>query len=168
MTEEPLNDNRKVEIGGYFGLELPDTGDPFADLAAYQSARAALRAVLEACGAKLVHMPAYICSSMVKSANDAGAEVRIYHLDENLYPMAFESEWREGEYFVYVNYFGLAEENIRRLTKDLGPERLIVDNSQALFSTFDGVLASVYSSAEIRWFAGWGACAVVAPCDRPS
>ena len=141
----------KSEIGGYFGLELPDYGDPFADDAKFQSARAALRAVLEACKARRVRMPAYICSSMVKSASDAQVEVETYELDDNLYPKDIEAAWRDHEYFLYVNYFGLAEANIRRLLQDVPPERLIIDNSQALFSNFEQALASVYSP---RKFAG--------------
>ncbi|MDA8175348.1 MAG: hypothetical protein M0018_12345 [Nitrospiraceae bacterium] len=145
------NNDLPVEIGGYFGLDMPDFGDAFADTIKFQSGRAAMRAVIERNGLSRVMVPSYVCDSIIKAARDAGAEVEIYGLDGSLYPEKMPLFLPERSALVYVNYFGLCGPNIARLLEELPPERLIIDNSHALFAEHSGALASVYSP---RKFAG--------------
>lgn len=140
-----------LEIGGYFGLAMPDHGDQFPGAIKFQSARAAIRAVLEGVAAKLVLLPDYICNSVIKAAADSGAEVKTYRLDNRLYPKDLPSALGEGCFLLYVNYFGLCQENIHRLLKHFPSAKLIVDNSQALFSPPTDALATIYS---VRKFVG--------------
>lgn len=134
-----------VELGGYFGLDLPDYGDSYADTIKFQSARAALRAILECSNIRKVFMPAYICSSMIKSANDAKVEVHTYALDESLYPRNIPIELPPDSVLLYVNYFGLCKKNISKLTNEISSKNLIIDNSQALFTSHEDTLATIYS-----------------------
>lgn len=134
-----------AEYGGYFGLDMPNYGDLYPDAIKFQSARAAVRAVLECNGITRVMMPAYICSSIVKSAVDARVDIETYSLDELLYPVNLPRVLPAQCAFIYVNYFGLCENNVRRLLEVIPSDRLIIDNSHALFSTPAGVLATVYS-----------------------
>lgn len=139
------------EVGGYFGLDLPDYGDLYTDAVKFQSGRSAMQAVLECNGIDRVMMPSYICDSIIKSAADAGVEVELYDLDESLYPKKLPLELSSGCVFLYVNYFGLCQQNVFRLLEVLPSNQLVVDNSHALFATSTQALASVYSP---RKFAG--------------
>ena len=134
-----------TEVGGYFGLDIPDHGELYPDALKYQSARAATRAVLESNDIKHVLMPAYICSSIVKAAVDAGVAVETYDLDELCYPKALPSSLPDQCVLLYVNYFGLCQGNIARLLDTIPNQRLIIDNSQALFAARTEALASIYS-----------------------
>lgn len=134
-----------TEIGGYFELDLPNHGELYPDAIKFQSARAAVRAVLECNGIKHVMLPAYICSSIIKSAVDAGVEVETYDLDESLYPKNLPSKLPDQCAFIYVNYFGLCQQNVNRLLKVIPSDRLIIDNSHALFAAHTDVLAAIYS-----------------------
>lgn len=139
------NTKALMEIGGYFGLDLPNYADLYPDAIKFQSARAAIRAVLECNEITRVMMPAYICESIIKSAIDAGVEVETYDLDELLYPENLPRILPDKCVFLYVNYFGLCQQNINRLLEVLPRDRLIIDNSQALFAPHSDVLATIYS-----------------------
>jgi hypothetical protein len=134
-----------VEMGGYFGLDLPNYGDLYPDTIKFQSGRAAIRAVLECNGITHVMMPAYICNSIIKAAVDAGLAVEIYDLDELLYPKNLPCLLPDQCVFIYVNYFGLCQKNINRLLEVISGDRLIIDNSHALFAPHTDVLATIYS-----------------------
>jgi hypothetical protein len=132
-------------IGGYFGLDLPDHGDPFPAAIKFQSGRAALRAVLESAGIGRVLLPAYVCDSVIRAVTDAGAVVETYRLDDSLYPKNLPHSSGEHSALLYVNYFGLCDANINRLLEAVRCNQLIVDNTQALFSLAIGGLATIYS-----------------------
>lgn len=144
-------DGTWAEIGGYFGLDLPCYQDLYPDALKYQSGRAAIRAVLECAGVERVMVPAYVCDSVIKAVVDSGTAVETYALDESLYPKGLPRRLPERCVVLYVNYFGLCGKNIRRLLDEYPPDRLIIDNSQALLAPHEGVLATVYSP---RKFAG--------------
>jgi len=139
------------EFGGYFGLELPSYSDPFPNTIKFQSGRAALRAALEASGISKVFLPVYICDSVMQAVSDSGASYETYFLDKNLFPSEINPDLPDNSVFLYVNYFGLCQNNIDCLMKTLPKKQLIIDNSQALFSNQENILASVYS---IRKFIG--------------
>lgn len=134
-----------IEIGGYFGLDLPDYGDLYPDAIKFQSARAAIRAVLECTGLKRVMIPAYICDSVIKAAVDAGLKVETYNLDKLLFPKILPHKLPNQCAVIYVNYFGLCQQNISRLLKEIPCNRLIIDNTLALFAQHTAALATVYS-----------------------
>jgi hypothetical protein len=134
-----------VEIGGYFGLDLPDYGNQFVSAIKFQSCRAALRAALESANIKRVLLPAYICNSVIQAVADAGAYVKTYELDDSLYPTFLPNQSFDSYTLLYVNYFGLCQDNVDRLHRDIPGKNLIIDNSQALFAPPTNALATVYS-----------------------
>jgi hypothetical protein len=132
-------------IGGYFGLDLPDRGDPFPAAIKFQSARAALRALLESARITSVSLPAYVCDAVIDAVVDAGATVNTYGLDDSLYPKSLTNARSGKSALLYVNYFGLCDANIGRLLNAIPRHRLIVDNSQALFAGPTCAYATIYS-----------------------
>jgi len=146
MSVEPVE-----EIGGYFGLALPDFGDHFPVALKFQSARAALRAVLESAGIKRIMIPAYICGCIPGSLAEFGVTAETYYLDDSLYPVSVPEFIPEGCVFLYVNYFGLCQSNVDRLLGEIPPEKVVIDNSQALFAKPGPAWASIYS---VRKFIG--------------
>lgn len=134
-----------IEIGGYFGLDLPNYGDPFSHTLKFQSGRAALRAVLECAGIRRVFLPVYICDAVVQAIIDSGAVVEPYVLNDSLYPKSLPSSLPEECVVLYVNYFGLCDENVERLLQEVPKKQLIIDNSQALFASPGNALATIYS-----------------------
>jgi len=147
----PNEIENSTEIGGYFGLELPDYGNPFPDSLKFQSSRAALRAVLEATAIKKIILPVYICESVAQAAIDSGVVVERYRLDDSLYPEYLPNPIPKESVLLYVNYFGLCGRNVERISKTAPKKQLIIDNSQALFSKPTDALATIYS---IRKFIG--------------
>ena len=133
------------EMGGYFGLELPDHGDAFPDAIKFQSGRAALRAVIECAGIKKVIIPAYTCDSVIHAVVDSGGKVDTYFLDDSMYPQNIPSKLPPNHAFLYVNYFGLCQRNVDRLLKKIPSQQLIIDNCQALFALSQNALATIYS-----------------------
>ena len=100
---------------------------------------------------KHVLLPVYICDSVYHAVVDAHASVQWYTLDNSLYPKGLPNPLPDDSAVLYVNYYGLCDSVVRRLTLDIPKQRLIIDNSQALFSPHEDVLATVYS---IRKFMG--------------
>ncbi|NOU00628.1 MAG: hypothetical protein HOO95_03495 [Gallionella sp.] len=134
-----------TEIGGYFGLELPWHGELYPDALKLQSGRAAIRAALESAAITQVLLPAYVCDSVIKAVTDSGAKAVFYCLDESRYPKDLPATFPKHSALLYVNYFGLCAKNIAKLRTVIPACRLIIDNSQALFATHQGELATIYS-----------------------
>jgi hypothetical protein len=97
------------EIGGYFGLDLPDHGDAFPVAMKLQSGRAALRIAIESAQIARVLVPAYICDSVIQAVVDAGAMAETYRLDDSFYPEGPPGLFRDKTALLYVNYFGLCD-----------------------------------------------------------
>jgi hypothetical protein len=140
----------QIEIGGYFGLDLPDHGDRFAGACAFQSGRSAIEAVIRAANLLDLWIPSYVCDTVVAAAQRAGARVHFYALAPDLSPAALPAIPANGA-LLYVNYFGLCQHKVSRLEALLPPSQLIVDNCHALFAPHGSALASIYSP---RKFAG--------------
>ena len=140
------------EIGGYFGLDLPDYGNggPHPEAIGFQSARAAIRAALSYQRFTRVLMPGYICDSIIQAATDADLGVDTYDLDDSLYPKKIPRFLPDGCAFLYVNYFGLCQHNVSRLLARMPPGTTLIDNSHALFSApHANALATAYSPRKL-------------------
>jgi len=133
-----------IEIGGYFGLDLLNYGDLFPLYLKYQSARSALRAVLEHVKATKMLLPAYICNSVIQAVIDAGVTPKFYYLDEDLFPKNLPDD-NSDNFLLYINYFGLNDHNVKKLQHVWPNDKLIIDNSQALFAQPTGAIATIYS-----------------------
>ncbi|MBO7933461.1 hypothetical protein J6358_27390 [Burkholderia pseudomallei] len=131
-------------IGGYFSLELPDGGRELHPSAlCFQSARAAFLALLRAHAPNAVWVPWYLCESMLESLHVSGTSIRRYALASDLSCPTIPLE--DGEWLLYVNYFGVCERHVDDVLRRHPPDRVLIDNAHALFSAPRRCLATLYS-----------------------
>jgi hypothetical protein len=120
-------------IGGYLELELPREGTEFHRGALrFQSSRAAFLALLRTCRPTAVWMPWYICESMVEPVMMAGIPIKRYEIDERL--RIKSAEPADGEWLLYVNYFGISGNNVEDVLDRFPRTRVVIDNAQAFFA----------------------------------
>ncbi|REE20883.1 MULTISPECIES: hypothetical protein [unclassified Paraburkholderia] len=131
-------------IGGYFELELPRAGATLHDDALrFQSSRAAFLALLRAVRPTAVWMPWYICDAMIEPLRMTGTPFKRYRLDAELRVQPVDIA--QGEWLVYVNYFGLCAQQVDDVLSRFPRERVVIDNAQALFARSADCLATLYS-----------------------
>lgn len=132
-------------IGGFFELEFPAAkGSLYPGAREFQSARAAFLALLRAGRPSRVWMPYYICSTMLDSLRQAGVEVAFYRIDKRFH-LNEDVRLQDGEWLVYVDYFGIRTQYAKSLLERFDPRRVVIDASQALFSPPFDCLATLYS-----------------------
>jgi len=119
-------------IGGYFELELPQKRGMLQDGILVNTGRNAQEYILRVRNYQHVYIPYYTCEVVLEPFNKLGIKYSFYHLDWNLQPTEYP-ELKDGEAFLYTNYFGLMDNMVKNLGKRYG-NRLIVDNAQAFFS----------------------------------
>lgn len=131
-------------IGGYLELELPRGGTEFHRGALrFQSSRAAFLALLRTCRPTAVWMPWYICESMVEPVMMAGIPIKRYEIDERL--RIKSAEPADGEWLLYVNYFGISANNVEDVLDRFPRTRVVIDNAQAFFAEPRECAANLYS-----------------------
>jgi hypothetical protein len=154
-------------IGGYFELELPaPKGQLYPNALGFQSARAAFLALLRAGKPKRIWMPYYICGSMIESVIQAGIEPVFYHVDCDLH-IAEKPILADGEWILYVNYFGIRDEYANFLLSTFGAQRVVIDCSQALFAVPDACLATIYSPRKFMGVPDGGFLVSSVPVNQP-
>lgn len=133
-------------IGGYPELELPPAKQTWHENAMqYQSARAAFAALLQNMPeVRRVWMPVYICDSMLSPLKFAGKECAFYNIDEQ-FNIAASIQLKEDDLLLYVNYFGVCEPGVHRVLERFNPQQVIIDCSQAFFTSPYECLATIYS-----------------------
>lgn len=136
---------RSEVIGGEFEvnycLHLNQNRALLSSYTTFSSGRAALYAILEQNavknGAKVILLPDYICHSVINVAERAGYTIKIYAVNDNLYPdyRNIESKYTGVESLLLVNYYGLMDidEVVLRLRKIDLNMLIILDNVQAPF-----------------------------------
>lgn len=106
-------------IGGFFGLELPPVAGPglasFWEMPVnsahtYVNGRSALAALLATLTPAKLWLPAYICRSVLQSAEATNTPVGYFPVDEALEPDAhfLDSAVKPGEMVLAADYFGRA------------------------------------------------------------
>lgn len=124
-------------IGGYFGLELNKGNHCYHTTPlVFKSGRSSLRFLLEFLKPSLVYVPFYTCHASFISFKEAGVDIRYYNIDQALNPIQLP-ELKEGEYFLYVNYFDIKRSTVNSLSEKYA-EKLIVDCAQAFFMEGNG------------------------------
>ncbi len=132
-------------IGGYFPLELPLKRNAFYPMAqGFNSARAAFYGLLQAGKPSAVWMPNWICDAMLAPLYALQIPVRFYDIDVDFTPSHSVAP-EQGEWLLYVNYFGLCHRQEEELRQRIKPQQLIFDRSQAFFSPPQHELAAIYS-----------------------
>lgn len=130
-------------IGGYFGLEMNDSGSVYHDDAiAVNSGRNALEYILLVNDYKKIYIPYYTCDVTLQPIRHLNIDYEFYYLDKNFVPQIGAIE--ENEVLLFVNYFGLLNNNISTLKKKYN--NIIIDNAQAFYSKpLDGI-PTIYSA----------------------
>ena len=119
-------------IGGYFELELNHGKEYHCNAIKLNLARTAFEYVLRAKKVKKIFLPYYNCDVMLNPVMRMEIPYEFYHIDENLEPVFDFKSLKDSDYFLYINYFGLKDRFVKRLSSLV--RNLIIDNSQAFFS----------------------------------
>ncbi len=129
-----------TEISNYFSLETANLPlNWLNDRVALNSGRNALRYIIRAYKVKKIAVPAYTCAFVWDALKTEGCELVFYHVDKSFMPAA---EFSEDNFILYNNYFGVCGRQVEVLKRRY--KNLIVDNTQALYSSQKG-LAAFYS-----------------------
>ncbi|HIO03834.1 MAG TPA: hypothetical protein EYN14_18080 [Alphaproteobacteria bacterium] len=132
-------------IGGYHGLELPFIESNLnKTIVRTNSARSAIKVILNAVCAQKIWLPAYTCDAVVEAVKDLGIAFKYYKITSN-FDVETIVNLGEGEYILVIDYFGMADELVKRSLKRFGHANTIVDCSQAFYSKHNGSLATVWS-----------------------
>lgn len=119
-------------IGGYFELELPKGEEYHKNAICLNTGRNAFEYVLRAKQYKKVYLPYYTCEVMLEPIKKLVIDFEFYQIDEHFLPIFNFAKVKEKEVFVYTNYFGVCDKQVKVVSKDC--KNLVVDNSQAFFS----------------------------------
>ena len=127
---------KRPAIGGYFELELaPPNPHPFLwpyEPYLYQSARAALCALLEILAPERVWIPDYNCPVIEQPLEILGIDFIKYTVSPDL-SISQELSLGKGELLLFINYFGLSRSRVLEVLRTFDPSRVILDYSQAYF-----------------------------------
>ena len=132
-------------IGGYFELELAEEkAHLYPEALKFQSSRASFYALLKSGMPDRVWVPRYICDSMLLPIQALSIPIQFYDLTEDL-KVNESVVLKEGDWIVYVNYFGVCAKQENDLLKRFNPAQVIFDHSQAFFAPPLKCLATIYS-----------------------
>ena len=127
----------KQYIGGFLELELFQGQGPsyHAGALALQNARACISHIIGQTHMQNVWLPYYTCNALLEPFEQAGVPYKFYTLTEGLEISltGVPDQLEEGEYVVYINYFGLKNNYVRELVERYG-NQLLVDNTQDFFA----------------------------------
>lgn len=125
-----------LPIGGFFPEEIVeesiDTSSFFENTIALKSARSAFNLLIKYLKVKKVYIPFYICEVMMEPIKLNNIDYEYYAIDESFAPI-FDKLLSKGEYFLYINYFGINEKTVRNIYKRY-KRQLILDNTHAFFA----------------------------------
>jgi len=120
-------------IGGFFELELPPGPHRLHGQAreALSSGRACLMRLCQELRPTRVYLPFYVCDSVLMALDAAATPYRFYGLTETL-ELPELPRMAEGEYLLYINYFGLKDDYVATLQAHYAG-RLWLDLTQAFY-----------------------------------
>ncbi len=154
-----MNKLQKLKIGGEFEINpsfLNSISDyiPNDDVFFYSSGRSALMSILKnvsQTNPKIIHIPYYICPSIVNACVFAGFEVSFYELEEGfLISLDYLEKIKNGESLLTVNYFGFVNDNpLIASINQLRPDIVTISDHSQSFWTYKQSLAD-YSFTSLR------------------
>jgi len=155
-------------IGGYFSLESsPGRGLPVLDAATgFQSARAAVTAILRQARPSSVWLPNFICGAVGDAVRSAGVTINRYPLQEG-FRVPANLALADGDWLLCVDYFGLAGAACDEVIARYGADRILVDASQALFHRPRLGVPLVHSPRRFGCVPGGGLSVCAAPLSAP-
>lgn len=119
-------------IGGYLELDHQEVYPFHSAALSLNTARNALRYVIELRDIRTIWLPDYLCSAVFDACEKEGVTVRVYSIGTDLRPSAFPCVGSE-EWLYIVDYFGQLTEGEVLRAMDLCGGRLIVDEAQGFF-----------------------------------
>ena len=96
--------------------------------------RNCLKIIIRTYGIKEIFIPYYSCKTIWQSVREENCKIRFYHIDENFMPA---DEFRQNDFILYINYFGLFENNVKKLCQKY--KNIILDNTQSFYSQHQGI-----------------------------
>jgi hypothetical protein len=131
-------------IGGHFELELKNGKEYHQGALALNSGRNSLLYVLKTKQIQTLYVPRYICNSVINTIESENVSINFYDLENDFSPKLQHFDLKSNEFLLYVNYFGLGENNIDSLIAKT--PNIIIDNTQAFFSPPRQAIDTIYSS----------------------
>jgi len=118
------------EIGGFFELELASFPEYHENAIALNSGRNCLEYIIIYKKYKKIHVPYFICNSVINKLTELGVEIEFYHIDSNFAP---EKNFylSSDEALLYVNYYGLCDSVAHQIGGET--KNIILDNTQSFF-----------------------------------
>lgn len=121
-----------MSIGGYFELELPRGEEYHKNAIRLNTGRNAFEYILRAKKYKKIYLPYYTCDVMLEPIKKLNLDYEFYHIDTIFQPVFDFNLIIQDEAFVYNNYFGICDEQVKEVAKKC--KNLIIDNSQAFYA----------------------------------
>lgn len=119
-------------VGGFFELELPsESGHFHSEAIGLSTGRACLGVIIDEVKPKKVFVPFYTCDATYHPFQIRNVPLEFYEINSELEPISLP-ELKEGEYFLYTNYFGVKEAYTESLRAHFG-DKLVVDNTHCFF-----------------------------------
>lgn len=120
------------EIGGFLELELNNGVEYHPNAIALNTGRNSFEYILRVRRFNNVYLPLFTCDAMIEPLKKLRIAFTFYDIDESLNPIFDYENIRDNEAFVYINYFGLKDKEVLKISKLC--QNLVIDNSQAFFS----------------------------------
>src|SRR5215207_9768310 len=107
-------------IGGFFELELPAFVSTYhPDAIALSTGRACLRLMIQHLAISKCYVPYYTCEAVYHPFQYENIPFEYYEINGSMDPKSYPS-LGEGEYFLYINYFGVKSATVEELIKRYG------------------------------------------------
>lgn len=131
-------------MGAHFSAFIDTHKNQWPGRFAFESARSALYALLKERSPKRVHLPNFVCTALPDAVALAGAEVVKYPINR-CFGLGAEIDFRPDDLVILINFFGINEASVLSDLAKLPKESVLVDCSQAYFSSAFDCMASFYS-----------------------
>ena len=116
------------EMGGFIEFYLQKTGEYHNKAYKINLARHSFNFLAKANNFKKLYIPKYISNTVYDNLN---IPYEFYDIDENFCPILDRPKSKQDA-LVYVNYFGVNNENVKKLLKKF--PKIIIDNAHAFYN----------------------------------
>ena len=131
------------EIGGYYELELARKSEYHKKAIKLNSGRNAFKYILISQNIAKVYIPNFICDTMIQPLKELNIKYEFYHINKE-FELTKKPKLKENEELLYINYFGIKTDYIKKLVKKY-ENRIIIDNTQAFFEMPCKNIDTIYS-----------------------
>ena len=97
-------------------------------------ARNCIKYIIRIYGIKEIFVPYYTCNTVWHAIREEQCKINFYHINKNFMP---EPEFKENDFILYNNYFGLCGNNCEKLAQKY--KNIIIDNSHSFYTKHTGI-----------------------------